>query len=65
MYLEITDFKGALLDVNVALEYRPWSHVGFGVGYNSFTADVEGESSGSDYPGSDFVHVDTGRVRLW
>jgi hypothetical protein len=55
MYLEIADFKGALLDVNIALEYRPWSHVGFGFGYNSFSADVEAKDSGSNYPGTDFV----------
>ena len=55
MYLEISDFKGSLLDVNVALEYRPWKHVGFGLGYNSMSVDVEAESNNSDYPGVDFV----------
>lgn len=54
MYLEISDFKGSLLDVNVNLEYRPWKHVGLGVGYNGFTVDVEGRSD-SDYPGIDFA----------
>jgi hypothetical protein len=54
MYLEVSDFKGSLLDVNIALEYRPWKHVGFGLGYNGFSVDVEGQRD-SDYPGVDFV----------
>jgi len=55
MYLNISDFKGSLLDVNVALEYRPWKHFGFGVGYNAMSVDVEAESNNSSYPGADFV----------
>lgn len=55
MYLEISDFKGSLLDVNVALEYRIWKHFGLGLGYNSMSVNVEAESSSSDYPGTDFV----------
>ena len=55
MYLEIGDFKGSLLDVNVALEYRPWNHVGFGVGYNSFSTDIEAKDSGGKFPGTDFI----------
>jgi hypothetical protein len=55
MWLEISDFKGSLLDVNIGLEYRPWKYVGFGVGYNAMNVFVEGESSNSDYPGADFV----------
>jgi hypothetical protein len=55
MYLEISDFKGSLIDVNVALEYRPWKYVGFGVGYNAMSVNVEAESDNSDYPGANFV----------
>jgi hypothetical protein len=55
MYLEISDFKGTLLDVNLALEYRPWKYVGFGLGYNALSVSVEGESKSSDYPGANFV----------
>jgi hypothetical protein len=54
MYLEISNFKGSLYDINADLEYRPWKHVGFGVGYNSFSVNVEGHGSSSDYPGADF-----------
>jgi len=55
MYLEINDFKGSLLDVNVGLEYRPWKHVGFGLGYNGMSVNVEAESDDSHYPGADFI----------
>jgi hypothetical protein len=55
MYLEISDFKGSLLDVGVALEYRPWKHVGFGLGYSSMAVNVEAESESSKYPGANFI----------
>jgi len=55
MYLELNDFQGSLLDVNLALEYRPWKHVGFGVGYNGMSVHAEAEGDGSGYPGADFV----------
>ena len=59
MYLEINDFTGGLLDSTVALEYRPWKHVGFGVGYSGMLVKVETETD-SDYPGADFI----GKVRV-
>lgn len=55
MYLQVSDFKGSLLDVNVGLEYRPWKYFGFGVGYNGMAVNVEGESDDSSYPGANFV----------
>jgi hypothetical protein len=55
MYLEVSDFKGSLLDVGVALEYRPWNHFGFGVGYSSMAVNVESDADGGKYPGANFV----------
>ncbi len=55
MYLEISDFKGSLLDNTFALEYRPWKHVGFGVGYSGMAVSVEQDSINSDYVGADFI----------
>ena len=55
MYLQISDFKGSLLDVNIGLEYRPWKHIGFGLGYNGMSVNVEGEAENSDYPGANFI----------
>jgi hypothetical protein len=54
MYAEISDFRGAIVDFNMGLEYRPWKFIGFGVGYNYFYGGLEGKGS-SDYPGVDFV----------
>jgi len=54
MYAEISDFRGGIVDFNLGLEYRPWKHVGIGVGYNYFYGGLEGTGS-SDYPGVDFV----------
>jgi hypothetical protein len=55
MYLEVSNFKGSIVDLNVGLEYRAWKHFGFGLGYNFVNADVEGEGANSKYPGVNFV----------
>jgi hypothetical protein len=51
-YLEYDSFRGLLTDVNLALEYNVWKHVGFGIGYNSLHVEIE--SDGEDYPTIDF-----------
>ena len=55
MYVELDSFEGSLLDVNVALEYRPWKHIGLGLGYNGLSVGIQSEDSSSSYPGADFV----------
>jgi hypothetical protein len=55
MYLELSDFKGSLVEANVSLEYRPWKHFGLGVGYSGMAVSVEAETTDSDYLGADFV----------
>jgi hypothetical protein len=55
IYLEISDFKGMLVDLTAGVEYRPWKHVGMGVAYGFTAARVEGESGSSSYPGANFV----------
>jgi hypothetical protein len=55
MYLKISDFQGSLLDVNIALEYRPWKHFGLGLGYSALSVYVEAQGTSSHYPGADFV----------
>jgi hypothetical protein len=55
MYLEIDNFQGSLVDLNLGMEYRPWKHLGFGLAYNFMSVNVEGESDSSNYPGADFV----------
>ena len=51
-YLEIKQFRGAIVASNVALEYLPWKHVGFGLGFNTFNLNIE--ANGEDYPQIDF-----------
>ena len=51
-YLEIGEFAGSILDANVAIEYLPWKHFGFGLGFDSLNVKVEAD--GEDYPGIDF-----------
>jgi hypothetical protein len=51
-YLEIGEFSGSILAVNVAIEYLPWKHFGFGLGFDSLNVNVD--SDGDDYPGIDF-----------
>jgi hypothetical protein len=55
MYLELSNFRGSLLDANLGIEYRAWKHLGFGVGYNFLGVHAEGESSNSNYPGVNFI----------
>ena len=51
-YLEIKEFTGTIYESNVAIEYIPWKHLGFGLAANVFDLDIEAD--GEDYPGIDF-----------
>jgi len=51
-YLEIKEFTGTIYESNVALEYIPWKHFGFGLAGNVFNLSIEAD--GEDYPGIDF-----------
>jgi hypothetical protein len=51
-YLEIGEFAGSILETHVAIEYLPWKHFGFGLGFDSLNVKVEAD--GDDYPGIDF-----------
>ncbi|UCH21114.1 MAG: hypothetical protein JSU83_21805 [Deltaproteobacteria bacterium] len=44
-YLKYKSFKGHLLDLNLALEYRIWKHVGLGLGYEASRIEI---SAGDD-----------------
>lgn len=52
-YLEVGQFEGAMSDMLLGLEWRPWEHVGIGLAYNRFQIAIEAEDE--DYPGIDFV----------
>jgi hypothetical protein len=51
-YLEFDNFRGGLADTYMGVEWNPFTHVGFGLGFNSVTYRVEGD--GSDPNGMDF-----------
>ncbi|MCJ7542723.1 MAG: outer membrane beta-barrel protein, partial [Desulfobacterales bacterium] len=51
-YVEIKEFTGTLYESNVAIEYIPWKHLGFGLAGNVFSLSIEAD--GEDYPGIDF-----------
>ena len=42
-YLKYESFKGHLVDLNLALEYRIWKHVGLGLGYEATRIEIEAE----------------------
>jgi hypothetical protein len=51
-WLEYQSFKGMLVDSRVAVEYNPWEHFGFGLGFDNFRLALEAKDK--DYPGVDF-----------
>lgn len=53
-YLEFDNFTGGLADTYFGVEWNPFKHVGFGLGYNNVTYRVKGDGSdpnGMDYNG--------------
>lgn len=55
LYLEISNFKGSITDVNLRLEYNPWKHFGFGLGINSYRLNIsiyENDNTFLDFAGS-------------
>ncbi len=47
LYLKFSKFEGILADLNIRLEYNPWNHIGFGLGFNSYDLNfsISAESS--------------------
>jgi hypothetical protein len=52
-YLSYDEFRGALLDASIAVEYLPFKHVGFGLGLNTvrYTLEAEGDGALCDIDG--------------
>ena len=42
--LKIDEFEGSLVNFDLDLEYNMWKYMGFGIGYNFFTMDLDVES---------------------
>jgi hypothetical protein len=51
-YLKIDNYEGSVGNLQFALEYLPWQHVGFGLGTDWMRVRIEGNNS--DVPGVDF-----------
>ncbi len=51
-YLEYQNFRGSLLDTRVAVEYNPWKHFGFGLGFDNFRVGLKAEDK--DIPSVNF-----------
>ena len=51
-YIKISQFRGGLFDTHGAVEYRPWRHLGIGLGFERFELFLEAD--GEDYPNIDF-----------
>ena len=58
-YLEYSGFTGSIVAGRVAIDYNFWKNVGFGLGFNDFEVEVDGDS-GSNYPNIDF----SGRINF-
>jgi hypothetical protein len=46
LYLSFDDYQGALVDSSIAIEYLPFKHVGFGLGYNAVRYRIEASEDG-------------------
>jgi len=45
LYLEISSFKGGILDFSINIEYNPWKHFGFGLGINAYQLNIIGDKN--------------------
>ncbi|MGH8761495.1 MAG: hypothetical protein ACREVW_18640 [Burkholderiales bacterium] len=50
LYLQYDQFTGLLADTNLAVEYLPFKHAGFGLGINSVRMKVEADGDNSQGP---------------
>ena len=51
-FLEYDQFKGSVTSADLALEYKAFKYIGFGISLDSFKLHIEAE--GEDYPNIDF-----------
>ena len=66
-YLKYNKYEGGILDVQLALEYLPWKHFGFGLGIDFLNIFVEADSE-TNVPGVDFtgdINFDISGLQLY
>jgi hypothetical protein len=64
--METDDYEGKLIDINIALEYNVWKHLGVGIGYNTVRIDISAD--GDDLLGDNLsggVEFDYGGLQLY
>jgi hypothetical protein len=55
LYIKISNYQGSISDLNIWLEYNPFKHLGFGLGYNTFQLNFNSNQSAKndrDFDGS-------------
>ena len=52
-WIEYGGYSGRLVDINIALEYNAWKHLGFGIGYDSVRIDIDAD--GDDLLGDNLL----------
>ena len=52
-YVEYKNFEGSILSFAAAVEYKPWEHVGIGVGFDTLSVYIEAD--GEDWPEIDLT----------
>jgi hypothetical protein len=45
LYIKISNYQGSISDLNIWLEYNPFKHLGFGLGYNTFQLNFNSNQS--------------------
>ena len=53
-YLQIDNYRGAIVDTRIAVEYQPFKHVGFGLAFDNFRLAAEAKEESNDIPGATF-----------
>ena len=66
-YLEIDNYEGGIADIQIAVEYMPWKHFGFGLGVDFLNIGVEADGE-TNVPGVDFngkINFETTGIQLY
>jgi len=66
-YVKYEDFTGSLINLRSAVEYNPWKHVGFGLGFDILRMSLEDDGE-EGYPGIDLrgnVQFDYSGIMLY
>ncbi len=66
-YVKYGEFTGSLVNLRSAVEYNPWEHIGFGLGFDILRMSIEDDGE-EGYPGIDLrgnVQFDYSGIMLY